>query len=149
VQGQKPHPGSCYSPSTAGRGRGFLDGERRPDDYEVRYAGPSAASFACAAPAASVSGSESALGRQESQTGGWILSQRIQFNLPEQELSALKNKDDFVTQVVAKYGLEKSQAQRDVDALMKGRAPIFRCFGVRQPNSMITRTRNTQEQPAE
>jgi hypothetical protein len=24
-------------------------------------------------------------------------------------------------QVVAKYGLEKSQAQRDVDALMKGR----------------------------
>jgi hypothetical protein len=30
-------------------------------------------------------------------------------------------KDDLVTQVVAKYGLEKSQAQRDVDALMKGR----------------------------
>jgi len=27
-------------------------------------------------------------------------------------------KDDLVTQVVAKYGLEKSQAQRDVDALM-------------------------------
>jgi hypothetical protein len=26
-----------------------------------------------------------------------------------------------VTQVVAKYGLEKSQAQRDVDAMMKGR----------------------------
>lgn len=39
----------------------------------------------------------------------------------EQELSALKNKDDLVSQVVAKYGLEKSQAQRDVDALMKGR----------------------------
>jgi hypothetical protein len=39
----------------------------------------------------------------------------------EQELSSLKNKDDLVTQVVAKYGLEKSQAQRDVDALMKGR----------------------------
>jgi hypothetical protein len=38
----------------------------------------------------------------------------------EQELSALKNKDDLVTQIVAKYGLEKSQAQRDVDALMKG-----------------------------
>jgi hypothetical protein len=31
----------------------------------------------------------------------------------EQELSALKNKDDLVTQVIAKYGLEKSQAQRD------------------------------------
>ena len=39
----------------------------------------------------------------------------------EQELSAFKNKDDVVTQVVAKYGLEKAQAQRDVDALMKGR----------------------------
>jgi division protein CdvB (Snf7/Vps24/ESCRT-III family) len=39
----------------------------------------------------------------------------------EQELSALKDRDDLVTQVVAKYGLEKSQAQSDVDALMKGR----------------------------
>jgi hypothetical protein len=39
----------------------------------------------------------------------------------EQDLSALKSKDDVVTQVVAKYGLEKAQAQRDVDALMKGR----------------------------
>ena len=39
----------------------------------------------------------------------------------EHELSALKNKDDLVAQVVAKYGQEKSQAQRDVDALMKGR----------------------------
>lgn len=39
----------------------------------------------------------------------------------EHELSALKNRDDLVMQVVAKYGLEKSQAQRDVDALMKGR----------------------------
>jgi hypothetical protein len=29
--------------------------------------------------------------------------------------------DKRITQVVAKYGLEKSQAQRDVDALMKGR----------------------------
>jgi hypothetical protein len=26
-----------------------------------------------------------------------------------------------VTQVVAKYGLDKAQAQRDVDALMRGR----------------------------
>ena len=39
----------------------------------------------------------------------------------EQDLSAFKNKDDVVTQVVAKYGLDKAQAQRDVDALMKGR----------------------------
>jgi hypothetical protein len=39
----------------------------------------------------------------------------------EQELGALKNKDDLVTQVVAKYSLDKVQAQRDVDAVMKGR----------------------------
>jgi hypothetical protein len=39
----------------------------------------------------------------------------------EQELSALKSKDDLVTQVVSKYSLEKDQAQRDVDALLKGR----------------------------
>jgi hypothetical protein len=30
----------------------------------------------------------------------------------EQDLSALKGNDDLVTQVVAKYGLEKAQAQR-------------------------------------
>jgi hypothetical protein len=40
---------------------------------------------------------------------------------PEQDLSALKGKDDLVNQVVAKYGLERGQAQRDVDALLKGR----------------------------
>ena len=39
----------------------------------------------------------------------------------EQDLSAFKNKDDVVTQVVAKYGLDKVQALRDVDALVKGR----------------------------
>jgi hypothetical protein len=39
----------------------------------------------------------------------------------ERELPTLKDRDDLVTQVVAKYGLEKSQAQRDFDALMKGR----------------------------
>ena len=39
----------------------------------------------------------------------------------EQDLSGLKGRDDLVTQVVAKYGLEKSLAQRDVDALLKGR----------------------------
>jgi hypothetical protein len=39
----------------------------------------------------------------------------------EQDLSALKGNDDLVNQVVAKYGLEKAQPQRDVDALLKGR----------------------------
>jgi len=35
----------------------------------------------------------------------------------EHDLSSLKNKEDLVTQVVAKYAV----AQRDVDALMEGR----------------------------
>jgi hypothetical protein len=39
----------------------------------------------------------------------------------EQELEALKSKDDLVTQVVTKYSIDKAQAQREVDALMKGR----------------------------
>jgi hypothetical protein len=39
----------------------------------------------------------------------------------EQDLSALKGNDDLVAQLAAKYGLEKAQAQRDVDGLMKGR----------------------------
>jgi hypothetical protein len=39
----------------------------------------------------------------------------------EEELSALKNNDDIVTQLVTKYGFDKAQAQLDVDALMKGR----------------------------
>jgi uncharacterized protein YjbJ (UPF0337 family) len=40
----------------------------------------------------------------------------------EQELSALKGKDDLVSQVQARYGLNKEQALRDVDALLKGRS---------------------------
>ena len=32
------------------------------------------------------------------------------------DVSALKGNDDLVTHVVAKYGLEKAQAQRDEDA---------------------------------
>jgi hypothetical protein len=40
----------------------------------------------------------------------------------KQELSDLKNSGDLVTQVVAKYGIEKDVAQRDVDTLVKGRA---------------------------
>jgi hypothetical protein len=39
----------------------------------------------------------------------------------EQDLSSLKSNDDLVTQVVAKYGLEKGQVQRDVDTFLKGR----------------------------
>ena len=39
----------------------------------------------------------------------------------EQDLSALKGNDDLVTQLAAKYSLDKPQAQRDVDALMNGR----------------------------
>lgn len=39
----------------------------------------------------------------------------------EQELGALKSKDELVSQVVAKYSIDKAQAQRDVDAVMKGR----------------------------
>ena len=39
----------------------------------------------------------------------------------EQELGALKNRDDLVGQVVSKYSLDKAQAQKDVDAVMKGR----------------------------
>lgn len=39
----------------------------------------------------------------------------------EQELGDLKSNDDLVTQLVAKYGLEKDAAQRDADAMLKGR----------------------------
>jgi len=38
-----------------------------------------------------------------------------------QEVSALKNKDDLVTQLQTKYGFDKAQAQRDVDAFANGR----------------------------
>ncbi|MFO0993435.1 MAG: hypothetical protein U1E67_16065 [Hyphomicrobiales bacterium] len=39
----------------------------------------------------------------------------------EQDLTALKNKDELVTQVMSKYNVEKPNAVRDVDALLKGR----------------------------
>jgi hypothetical protein len=39
----------------------------------------------------------------------------------EQDVSGLKGKDDLVTQIMAKYALDKTQVQRDVDALLKGR----------------------------
>jgi hypothetical protein len=37
------------------------------------------------------------------------------------DLAALKGKDDLVTQVVAKYGQDKTLVQREVDTLLKGR----------------------------
>jgi uncharacterized protein YjbJ (UPF0337 family) len=40
----------------------------------------------------------------------------------EEDLAALKGKDDLVSQVQTRYGLNKEQALRDVDALLKGRA---------------------------
>ena len=39
----------------------------------------------------------------------------------EQNLTDLKGKEDLVDQVAKKYDLEKAQAQRDVDGLLKGR----------------------------
>ena len=39
----------------------------------------------------------------------------------EQDVKAFKGKADLVTQVVSKYGLEQAQAQREVDAVLKGR----------------------------
>ena len=38
-----------------------------------------------------------------------------------QEISALKDKDELVALVQAKYALDKPQAQRDVEAFAKGR----------------------------
>ena len=39
----------------------------------------------------------------------------------EQDVSALKGKSDLVTQVASKYSIPQSQAQTEVDALLKGR----------------------------
>jgi hypothetical protein len=40
----------------------------------------------------------------------------------KQELDSFKDSHDLVAQVVAKYGLDKADAQRDVDGVIKGRA---------------------------
>jgi predicted site-specific integrase-resolvase len=37
------------------------------------------------------------------------------------EVSALKSKDDLVAQVQTKYALDKTQAEKDVNAFAKGR----------------------------
>jgi hypothetical protein len=39
----------------------------------------------------------------------------------EDELDALQSNDDLATQIVAKYSIDKAQALRDVDAILKGR----------------------------
>lgn len=39
----------------------------------------------------------------------------------DQEISAIKDNDDLVAHVQAKYSLDKAQAKRDVDAFAKGR----------------------------
>ncbi|QQR69978.1 MAG: hypothetical protein IPI58_00255 [Alphaproteobacteria bacterium] len=39
----------------------------------------------------------------------------------EPELSAIKGKDDLIAQLSAKYHMDRVVAQRDVDALLKGR----------------------------
>jgi hypothetical protein len=39
----------------------------------------------------------------------------------EQELSALESRDDLVREVVSRYGIADSEAQRDVDSVLKGR----------------------------
>lgn len=39
----------------------------------------------------------------------------------EQEISAIKDNDELVAQVQAKYALDKAQAKREVDAFAKGR----------------------------
>jgi hypothetical protein len=38
-----------------------------------------------------------------------------------QEIADLRDKDDLVAKVQAKYSLDRAQAQRDVDAFAKGR----------------------------
>lgn len=39
----------------------------------------------------------------------------------DQETTAMKSRDDLVTHLVAKYSMEKGQAQHDADAFLKGR----------------------------
>jgi len=39
-----------------------------------------------------------------------------------QELTDLKDNDDLVSQLVAKYGLQKDIAARDAEAIVKGRS---------------------------
>jgi hypothetical protein len=40
----------------------------------------------------------------------------------EEEIAALKNRDELVTGVQSKYSLDDAQAGREVDSVLKGRA---------------------------
>jgi hypothetical protein len=76
------------------------------------------------APSGSASNSNAAAGQPQTAESKQIVLKEIGAKWTKfsaQDLSALKGNDDLVAQVVAKYGLEKAQAQRDVDALLKGR----------------------------
>ncbi|MBP6012358.1 MAG: hypothetical protein KBA31_09040 [Alphaproteobacteria bacterium] len=58
------------------------------------------------------------------ETGRMALSKEIHAKwgkFSESDVAALKSSDELVTHVVSKYGLDKAIAQRDVDALVKGR----------------------------
>ena len=66
--------------------------------------------------------------KMQEQTHGTDTKQKLMKDIKvkwgkftELELSGLKNNDDLVSHVVAKYGLEKAQAQRKVDTLRAGR----------------------------
>jgi len=39
----------------------------------------------------------------------------------EDDLGRLRSNDDLVTEIAARYNIDKAQAQRDVDAMMRGR----------------------------
>ena len=76
------------------------------------------------APTNAAANSNAAAGQSPSAENKQIILKEIRAKwgkFSDDDLSSLKNKDDLVTQRAAKYGLEKSVAQRDVDALMKGR----------------------------
>jgi hypothetical protein len=71
-------------------------------------------------------GTDSSKMQQQSQPAGvkqaLLKDIRVKWGkFSEQELTGLKNNDDLVSHVVAKYGLDKAEAQRDVDALRAGR----------------------------
>jgi hypothetical protein len=39
----------------------------------------------------------------------------------EEDMSALRGRDDLIAKIVAKYALDRAQVQQDVDALLNGR----------------------------
>ncbi len=60
----------------------------------------------------------------KTQTGAIGMRGEIQHRwgkFDAQEITDLKDRDDLVAKVQAKYSLDKVQAQRDVDAFAKGR----------------------------